>query len=211
MRRWLVTMGEHFPERLVHEGGMADMTTCPGCETPVRVPEGMAGKRAQCPQCQTTFTIPAAGSAAAPAPPVVEFQDLDRGIALPARKSIDDEDRARRRQRDWGDDEPRPHPRERPSSGSALLWALGIAGVALLLVVFCGGGAVAIAILGWGVHAPAPGPMAGNPVAVAKPPGGVPAPALPGGPGVGLGGKGPEAVIARAYDGVIKGKVTYDG
>ena len=189
---------------------MADISTCPGCATPVRVPEGMAGKRAKCPNCQITFTIPAPepAAAAADSPPVVElFKGPDSEIASPPRskKTFDDEDdRPKRRERDWGDDEARPRAaRQRKSSGSALPWVLGIAGVALLLIVFCGGGVVVIAIIGLRDRPPAPGPVAGNKDVIAKPPGGLPPPVpgpvpggpggppLPGGPPVGPGPVGP--------------------
>src|SRR5438067_64971 len=37
----------------------------------------------------------------------------------------------------------------RRASGSALPWVLALGGMALLLILFCGGGAVVIAIIGW--------------------------------------------------------------
>ena len=67
---------------------MSDNLNCPGCAAPVRVPEGMAGKRARCPQCQMIFTVPTASAApakaAASSPQVDLFKDANRGE--PARR-----------------------------------------------------------------------------------------------------------------------------
>lgn len=135
---------------------MSDNLNCPGCAAPVRVPEGMAGKRARCPQCQMIFTVPTASAApakaAASSPQVDLFKDANRGepARRESKKSVD-YDRDRRHDDDWDDDDlPRPRvARKRSTSGSALPWVLGIGGLALLLIMFCGGGVAIIAIIGW--------------------------------------------------------------
>jgi hypothetical protein len=175
---------------------MADTSTCPGCATPVRVPEGMAGKRARCPKCQMIFTVTAdapAVASAAPPPQFDLFSERDRAERAKASKRLDDEenDRGRRRDRERDDDEPRRRPSRKPQSGgSALPWVLGILGVSFLLIVICGGGAIAVAIIGFREREPHRDPVVLKKDGIAMPPVGVP-------PGPGAGGVPGQPVQAR--------------
>lgn len=68
------------------------MTTtmkCPGCETPLRLRDDMAGKKIKCPRCARVLTVPAAVEEA----PVVEEIMAEPPKKKPARRRRIEEDR----------------------------------------------------------------------------------------------------------------------
>jgi hypothetical protein len=177
---------------------MAIPFACPGCATPFNVTEDMAGKRAKCPKCLMIFTLPAAKPAAAAAAPAAPAKkataavtadlfpksDRDDPDRRPSRRSTRDDDdddrdrdrgRNRDRDRDYDRDLDEPRPRRskaRRSKGSALPWVLGIGGVVLLMIIFCGGTITAVALIGLGGNA---NPVPPKVVVNNQPPGNQPA------------------------------------
>lgn len=101
---------------------MSEEILCSGCEEPLAVPVGAAGKALKCPVCGTRNPVPAAEPPARSRPAAVRDEpDEDE----------EDRPRPRRRRRD-------ARPRHRKAGVPAWLWALGgtFAVVLLLLGVF---------------------------------------------------------------------------
>ncbi len=165
---------------------MAVAFACPGCSTPFRVTEDMAGKRAKCPKCLMVFTLPGSealggtqtrGPAETPEAPADSFKDSERYSPEPRRRRERDDDGDRDRDRDRDRDEARPkRAKARRSGGSALPWVLGLGGAALVLFLLCGGSIAIVAMVGLsgGNNNPAPGQgivaVNNNPPVVIQPP-----------------------------------------
>ncbi|MCS7021460.1 MAG: hypothetical protein NZ703_10810 [Gemmataceae bacterium] len=47
-------------------------TRCPHCQTPLKVPDSLAGKRVKCKKCENTFVVPVSPPAAAPPRPAAK-------------------------------------------------------------------------------------------------------------------------------------------
>src|SRR5437763_1658373 len=139
---------------------MAISCACPGCSTPFRVTDELAGKRVKCPKCLMVFTLPAAvpepAMAAVEPPPVKKVaapvNDLFRepeprdSSRKASRRDTRDHDDDRDSDPDRDRDLPRARRKVKRSGGSAMPWVLGLVGAAVLMFVLCGGAAAVIGI-----------------------------------------------------------------
>jgi predicted Zn finger-like uncharacterized protein len=138
-------------ETLKGKPAMAISFACPGCATPFRVTEDMAGKKAKCPKCAMVFTLPETVPAGGTVPGVPSGQPPPGAYAESGRHDPDrkrsDRDDDRRDRDDDRDDEPRPkRSRPRRSGNSMIYWVLGLGGALVVLLVLCGG---ATAVIGY--------------------------------------------------------------
>ncbi|MFL5341477.1 MAG: hypothetical protein ACJ8F7_15130 [Gemmataceae bacterium] len=129
---------------------MSLTVNCPDCDSPLKVPDNLVGRKVRCPKCKVEFVATAAGPASegivAPRPPERESaetyrsaEDEDRPAARrPLREDDeDDEERPRRRSRRRDDDDDdeyddRPRRRRRRSAAphrAGLVLTLGICGL----------------------------------------------------------------------------------
>ena len=101
---------------------MTTTMNCPGCQTPLRVRDDMAGKKIKCPRCAHVVTVPASEEATVEEAPVVEEITAEPPAKKPARRRRDEEDDRDEDDRDRPRSKYKPCPRCGESGATRVVW-----------------------------------------------------------------------------------------